>query len=295
MADYTQATRPIAVFTPLGDDVLLLVGFRGQEGISQLFHFQLDLIAENSTTIPFDKLLGQPITIRVNLPDGKERSISGICIRVSQGDQDFTFTSYRMEIVPQLWLLTRIAQSRIFQQISVPDILKKALQGLNVSYELQGTFQPRDFCVQYRETDFNFVSRLMEEEGIFYFFKHTDGGHQMVVANTPQSHSDLPNGAQIIFEELQGGLRDEDRIYDWEKTQELRSGKYTLWDHSFELPHKHLEAEKSTLDSVPVGKVNHKLQVGGNNQFEIYDFPGEYAQRFDGINPGGGERAGDLQ
>src|SRR5581483_3009492 len=117
----------------------------------------------------------------------------------------------------------------------------------------------------------------------------------MVVANTPQSHSDLPNGAQIIFEELQGGLRDEDRIYDWEKTQELRSGKYTLWDHSFELPHKHLEAEKSTLDSVPVGKVNHKLQVGGNNQFEIYDFPGEYAQRFDGINPGGGERAGDLQ
>ena len=295
MADYTQATRPIAVFTPLGDDVLLLVGFRGQEGISQLFHFQLDLIAENSTTIPFDQLLGQPVTIRVNLPDGKERSISGICIRVSQGDQDFTFTSYRMEIVPQLWLLTRIAQSRIFQQTSVPDILKKALQGLNVSYELQGTFQPRDFCVQYRETDFNFVSRLMEEEGIFYFFKHTDGGHQMVVANTPQSHSDVPNGAQIIFEELQGGLRDEDRIYDWEKTQELRSGKYTLWDHSFELPHKHLEAEKSTLDSVQVGKVNHKLQVGGNNQFEIYDFPGEYAQRFDGINPGGGEQAGDLQ
>ena len=102
MADYTQATRPIAVFTPLGDDVLLLVGFRGQEGISHLFHFQLDLIAENSTPIPFDQLLGQPVTIRVNLADGKERAMSGICIRVSQGDQDFTFTSYRMEIVPQL-------------------------------------------------------------------------------------------------------------------------------------------------------------------------------------------------
>ena len=295
MAEYTQETRPIAVFTPLGDDVLLLVGFRGQEGISQLFHFQLDLLAEKSTPIAFDKLLGQPIGIRIALPDGKERFLSGICNRVSQGEQDFTFTAYRVEIVPQLWLLTRVAQSRIFQQMTVPDILRKALQGLNVSYELQGAFQPRDFCVQYRETDFNFVSRLMEEEGIFFFFKHTSGGHQMVVANTPQSHSDLPNGSQIIYEELAGGVRDEDRIYDWEKTQELRSGKYTLWDHQFELPHKHLEAEKPILDSVQVGRVNHKLQVGGNNQLEIYDFPGEYAQRFDGINPGGGERPADLQ
>ncbi|MGE0822567.1 MAG: type VI secretion system Vgr family protein [Candidatus Binatia bacterium] len=295
MAEYTQETRPIAVFTPLGEDVLLLVGFRGQEGISQLFHFQLDLLAENTSDIAFDKLLGQPIGIRMTLPDGKERFFSGLCNRVSQGEQDFTFTAYHMEIVPQFWLLTRVAQSRIFQQMNVPDILKKVLQGLNVSFELQGTFHPRDYCVQYRETDFNFASRVMEEEGIYYFFKHTADGHQMVVANTPQSHSDLPNGSQIVFEELEGGVRDDDRIYAWEKSQELRSGKYTLWDHSFELPHKHLEAERTIMDSVEVGKVTHKLQVGGNNQFEIFDWPGEYAQRFDGINPGGGERPADLQ
>jgi type VI secretion system secreted protein VgrG len=295
MPEYTQEHRPIAVFTPLGDDVLLLVGFRGQESISQLFHFQLDLLAKNSTPIPFDKLLGQPVAMRLNLPDGKARAIHGLCMRVSQGEQDFTFTAYRMEIVPQLWLLTRIARSRIFQQMTVPDILKKALQGIDVSFELQGAFHPRDFCVQYRETDFNFVSRLMEEEGIYYFFKHTTDGHHMVVANTPQSHSDLPNGSQILYEELTGGQREEDRIYEWEKTQELRSGKYTLWDHHFELPHRHLEAEKTTLDSVQVGRMSHKLQVGRNDQLEIYDWPGEYAQRFDGINPGGGERPADLQ
>lgn len=295
MAEYTQETRPIAVFTPLGEDVLLLVGFQGQEGISQLFHFQLDLLAENTTNIPFDQLLGQSITIRITLPDGKERFINGICVRISQGEQDFTFTSYHMEIVPQAWLLTRVAQSRIFQQLSVPDILKKVLQGIDVTFELQGTFHPRDFCVQYRETDFNFASRTMEEEGIYYFFKHTEKGHQMVVANTPQSHADMPNGSRIIFEELEGGVRDDDRIHQWEKVQELRSGKYTLWDHSFELPHKHLEAERTILESVQVGKVNHKLQLTPNKQLEIYDFPGEYAQRFDGINPGGGERPGDLQ
>jgi len=295
MAEYTQENRPIAVTTPLGPDALLLVGLRGQEGISQLFHFQLDLLAEKTTNVPFDKLLGQQVTIEVVLPKEKKRYFNGICNRISQGEQDDIFTAYRMEIVPQLWFLTRKAQSRIFQHLSVPDILKKVLQGLDVAYELQGTFHPRDYCVQYRETDFNFASRVMEEEGIYYFFKHTDKGHQMVVANTPGSHPDLPQGSSIIYENVEGGKRDEDRILDWEKTQELRSGKYTLWDHSFELPHKHLEADKTILESVQIGKVVHKLKLPANDPLELYDFPGEYAQRFDGIDKGGGERPADLQ
>ncbi|NOT56438.1 MAG: type VI secretion system tip protein VgrG [Deltaproteobacteria bacterium] len=295
MAEYTQDNRPIAVTTPLGPNKLLLVGFRGQEGLSQLFHFQLDLLAENATNVPFDQLLGQRVTIEVMLPQGKKRHFNGICNRLSQGEQDFEFTSYRMDIVPQFWFLTRRAQSRIFQQMSVPDILKKVLQGVDVTYELQGTFHPRDYCVQYRETDFNFASRVMEEEGIYYFFKHTAEGHKMVVANTPGSHSDLPEGSTIIYEDVQGGERDEDRILDWEKTQELRSGKYTLWDHSFELPHKHLEADKTILESVSVGRVAHKLKLPANEPLELYDFPGEYAQRFDGVDPSGGDRAGDLQ
>ncbi len=117
----------------------------------------------------------------------------------------------------------------------------------------------------------------------------------MVVANTTMSHSDMPHSNKIIYEEVGGGLRDEDRIYEWEKTQEWRSGKYTLWDHCFELPHKHLEAEAQIVDSVQVGQVNHKLKVNGNDKLEIYDFPGEYAQRFDGVDRGGGDRAADLQ
>ena len=295
MAEYRQENRPIAVTTPLGPDALLLVGFSGQEGISQLFQFQLDLLAEKATDVPFDQLLGQQVTIEVALPKEKKRHFNGICSRISQGEQDDIFTAYRMDVVPQFWFLTRRAQSRIFQHLSVPDILKKVLQGLDVAYELQGTFHPRDYCVQYRETDFNFASRVMEEEGIYYFFKHTDKGHQMVVANTPGSHPDLSQGSTIIYENVEGGIRDEERILDWEKTQELRSGKYTLWDHSFELPHKHLEADKTILESVQVGKVAHKLKLPANDPLELYDFPGEYAQRFDGIDKGGGERPADLQ
>jgi type VI secretion system secreted protein VgrG len=295
MPTYTQANRPLAVATPLGDDVLLLVSISGQEAISQLFNFHLEMLAENGTDIAFDKLLGQSIAVRLASSDGKTRFFNGICNRISQGHRDHEFTYYRMEIVPQFWLLTRRAQSRIFQHLSVPDILKKVLAGLDVSYELRGTFQPRDFCVQYRETDFNFASRLMEEEGIFYFFKHTTEGHKMVVANTSESHPDMPDMDELIYEEILGGVRDEMRIHRWEKVQELRSGKYTLWDHSFELPHKHLEAEEPILPNVQIGKVQHKLQVGNNDKLEIYDYPGAYAQRFDGIDKGGGEQSGELQ
>jgi type VI secretion system secreted protein VgrG len=295
MATYVQAERPLTVTTPLAKDALLLVGFTGQEAISQLFSFQLDLLAENKTPIAFDKLLGQKVTVNLTLPSGKKRAFSGICNRVSEGARDHTFTAYRMEVVPKLWFLTRRAQSRIFQHLSVPDILKKVLAELEVTYEIQGTFHPRDFCVQYRETDFNFASRLMEEEGIYYFFRHTADGHTLVVANTPASHPDLPDASKITYEGVEGGIRDDARIHEWQKVQELRSGQYTLWDHCFELPHKHLEANQPILDSVAAGKVVHKLKVGNNDRLEIYDWPGEYAQRFDGVDRGGGDQPAELQ
>lgn len=293
-APFTQQNRVIQITTPLGKDVLLLQGFSGQEAISSLFHFDLDLLAENRQNVSFDSLIGQKVSIQVLLPGDQKRYFHGILSSFSQGGRDHLFTRYRAEMVPQLWLLTHKVQSRIFQNMTVPDILKKVLEGLDITWEIQGTFQPRDYCVQYRESDFQFASRLMEEEGIYYFFKHSDSSHKMVVANTPQSHPDLPGESRIIYEETGGGTREEERIYQWEKLQELRSGKYTLWDHCFELPKKHLEAEKTILETVQAGKTTHKLKIGGNDKLEIYDFPGAYAQRFDGVDPGGGDRSSDL-
>ncbi len=301
MPKHSQDGRLLAVTTPLGKDALLLERFSGTEAISALFEFQLDLLAEPQTDVAFDKLLGQPATVRVLQADGSFRFVNGIVNRVSQGAEvrgklgDVTFVRYAATLVPALWLLTRKAQSRIFQQVSVPDILKQVLQGLDVTYEIQGTFHPRDYCVQYRETDFAFASRLMEEEGIYYYFKHTDGGHTMVVANTPQSHADVPGQATVTYETVIGGGRPEDRVFGWRKTQELRSGKVTLWDHCFELPQQNLEAEKAIQESAAVGSVTHKLKLAANGPLELYDYPGGYAQRFDGVDPGGGDRAADVQ
>jgi type VI secretion system secreted protein VgrG len=281
--------------TPLGADALLIAELKVREGISRLFKIKITALAENSQNIPFDQLLGQKASVEMTLPGGKSRFFNGIVIRVAQDGRDQDFTTYRLELAPQFWLLSCRWQSRIFQQMTVPDILKKVLAGIDTTFEIQGTFQPRDYCVQYRESDFNFASRLMEEEGIYYFFKHTKDGHKMVLANSPQSHPDVPDQNKFVYDASTSGPRDDTRILWWGKLQQLRSGKYTLWDHTFELPHKHLEAEKQIADSVQVGTVTHKLKVANNDKLEVYDWPGKYAQRFDGVNPGGGDRPDDLQ
>ncbi|HVS35603.1 MAG TPA: type VI secretion system tip protein TssI/VgrG [Gemmataceae bacterium] len=295
MPTYTQDGRPLSITTPLGKDILLLIGIYGAEAVSQLFHFRFEALAENKTDVAFDKLLGQKVSAALTLPDNKtQRWFSGIVQRVAQGERDQFFTIYEVEIVPPAWLLTRRTQSRIFQHMSVPDVLKKVLTGVDASFELQASYEERDFLVQYRETDFNFLSRLCEEEGIYYFFKHSSGGCQMVFADTPQSHPDMPAASSLIYDTATGGNRPEDRIYQWRKAQELRSGKVTLWDHCFELPHKHLETNKVVQDTSKMGEVTHKLAVGGNQSLELYDWPGGYAKRFDGVDKGGGDNPSGL-
>ncbi len=288
---FVQAERPMRLTTPLGPDVLVLVGFEGHEAISQLFRYQLDLVSTENC-VPFEKLLGQEVSVEWEIREGEKRHFSGIVSRFSQGERSFTLTRHGMEVVPRVWLLTRKVRSRIFQHTTVPDILKQVLKGLEVSYKLTGEYKPRDYCAQYRESDFDFISRLMEEEGIFYFFEQSASGHTMVVADTPQAHPDL---GEAIYEEVIGGMREEDRVWRWEKIQELRSGKYTLWDHCFELPGKHLEAEKPVIEEAALGRTVHPLKVGGNDKLEIYEYPGGYAQRFDGVDKSGGDRASDIQ
>jgi type VI secretion system secreted protein VgrG len=272
--------------------VLLATGFSGTEGLSQLFSFELDLLASNDTAVPFDQLLGQPFTATLAL-NGQVRYFSGICSSFSEGARAGSGTMYRAQLVPQFWLLTKRRQSRIFQQLSVPDVLNRVLADLNVSFQLQGNYQPRNYCVQYRESDFDFASRLMEEEGIYYFFTHTADGHQLVLADTPQGHPDVPAPSTVLYDRTPG--QRPLLVSDWLKTQSLSSGLVTLWDHSFELPHDHLEGDATIQESAVAGQVTHALHLGANDKLELYDYPGEYAKRFDGVNPGGGDQPGELQ
>ena len=292
---YTQQSSPMRFKAEsLGDDDLLITRLTGSEALSELYSFQLELLAPLDNPANFEDVLGQSASVAIAVDGGEPRYFNGIVARFAQGTRDDTFITYRAEVVPQVWLLTKKVQSRIFQHVSVPDILIKVFDGFPVAHELQGMFERRDYCVQYRESDFDFASRLMQEEGIFYYFRHMADGTEMVLANTPQGHDDIPEPSTLIYDEVEGGNRDEGRVIAWEKVQEVRSGKVTLWDHCFELPHKHLEADQKIQESVAVGSVNHKLSLNGTDKLELYEYPGGYAGRFDGINRSGAEQSGEV-
>ncbi len=293
MASYTQTDRPIRIMTPLGLDILLITGFEGHEEISHLFDFNVTMIADLNRTIRFEAIVGQSVTIEVSQVDGSIRYLNGIVKRFSQSARDENFLHFRAQMVPKLWLLSKKVRSRVFQHLSVPDILKLVLVGFDVNYDITGTYYERDYCVQYRESDFDFASRLMEEEGIYYFFEHSDGNHQMIVSDNTSKHPSIPGQSTAIYEEATGDVRTDMRVSAWNKTQEIRAGECTLWDHCFEVPTNHFEAKEKTIVSVPVGKFTHKLNLA-NEGLEIYDYPGRYAQRFDGVDPSGGDRPADI-
>lgn len=173
MSKYSQAGRPLQITTPLDHDSVLVEKLSGHESISELFRFQLDLLAEQA--LPFERLLGQPATVKLTAPAVPVRYFSGILGRLSEEGTLPAFGQmprllrYQAELVPHLWLLTRRVQSRVFQRLSIPAILQHVLQDewhLEVAFDFLQEFQPRPYCVQYRESDFAFVSRLMEDEGI---------------------------------------------------------------------------------------------------------------------------------
>ena len=159
MPDFTQSQSPIRVTTPLGPDALLLLGLRGTETISELFSFELDVIAPLEAPVDFSKILGGPALVELDLPSGGTRHFHGIVNRFSQGHRDRRFVHYRAEVVPLLWLLTRREQSRIFQHLTVKQILTTVLDGIPVKWTTMGNFAERDYCTQYRETDYDFAKR----------------------------------------------------------------------------------------------------------------------------------------
>jgi type VI secretion system secreted protein VgrG len=299
MQKYLQKNRPLQVSTPLSEDSLLVTGLRGSEQLSHLFNFEVALVAHNSTAIDFSKLVGNDIGLSMSTPGSGYTSdwryIHGICASFSQGNRNEEFTSYEAEVVPRVWLLTRQRQSRIFQQKSIPEILKEVLKGFDCDFQLRAQYERREYCVQYGESDFDFASRLMEEEGIYYFFEHSKSGHKMIVADGSASHVDVPGLTTVRYETVEGGSPETDHILEWRKTQAVRATKYSLRDHCFQQPTQNLEAKVSILDSVRAGTVTHQLKGQANEPLEIYDFPGGYAVRFDGINPSGGEQPERLQ
>lgn len=272
----TQENRTLHISTPLGTDVVVLTGFSGNEGLCVPFSFELSLVSEN-TNIAFDQIIGGNVTVSIGSEDGNMRFFNGLISRFSQlsGLGDSGLAHYSGTMVPWLWLLTKTTNSRIFQEKSVPDIVEQVFTEKGFTdfrMDLDGTYDPKEYCVQYMETDFNFVSRLLEQEGIFYFFQHENGKHTLVMGDAPSKHIACPlaEGA-IRYHPVTAGASPRDGIiFDLDKMQEIRIGKYTVNDFNFETP---------TTDLI-VG-VESQTPLGPGER-EVYDFPAEYQTRAEG-------------
>ncbi len=259
-----QENSPFRLETALGPEALLLRGFTGTEAISRPFHFELDLLSQRSTVDP-SEILRTPALLRMQLPGDEERFIHGRVSRFAQLGMRDEFVVYRAEIVPWIWFLGLSRESRIFQEMTVPDIVEDVFGRMGYSdfeFRLSKSYPTRTFCVQYRESHLAFVSRLLEAEGIHYYHEFAEDKHTLVLADYNTATGAGPGGGELRF--LPGEKTNEAVVTEMEEVHAVRAGKFTLWDYNFETPTTRLDTSM------------------GAEFEEVYDYPGLYAQRDEG-------------
>jgi type VI secretion system secreted protein VgrG len=252
---------------------LRVARFAGQEGLSELFHFELILMSEEGA-LSFNDVIAQPALMTMRADDDHPRLVHGIVSRFEQGDMGKRLTAYRLTLVPKAWKLQHRFDCRIFQELTAPEIIEQVLSHAGLSADadfrlsLQGTYATREYCVQYRESDFAFISRLMEEEGIYYFFEHHEDKHVMVLGDKTAAHPPIEGDSSVVFRPPLGALKQGEHIFRFHYAEEVRTGKITLRDYDFKKPSLLLEsgAEGSAF-----------------SELEAYDYPGDYQE------PSGGD------
>jgi type VI secretion system secreted protein VgrG len=261
---YTQEDRLLRIDTVLGQDHVLLVSLRGTDRISTCFSYDLELASTDAAIKP-DDLLGTGATITLN--DARfSMPINGIVSRFAVVRRiDEGLTVYRIRLVPTFWLLTRTSDCRIFQDMKVSQIVDQLLgeQGISKkSWRLTGDHPVRNYCVQYRETAHDFICRLLEEEGIFFYFVHDDGDHTIVFSDNNQGFTASAN-KRVATSPQVGALGG---VWEWQDTYQFRSGQWTLDDYNFETPSTDLVAKKPSVNAVLAKR-----------KLERFDYPGRYA------------------
>ena len=276
---HTQAKRHIAIGTPLGDDVLLLRQLRGREAMSEPFELRLDLQSERSD-ISFQDIVGQNVGIRLALPENRTRHFNGYVNQFELVEVGEELTEYRATVVPWLWMLTRRRNCRVFLDKTMPEILRAIFDDYefdDVEWRLSRGYSKWEYRVQYRESDFDFVSRLMEQEGVYYHFEHEDGKHTLVLCDSKADHDPYPAYETIQLRRPgasgEGAVKEQffqEQIWQWRVRQAVQPGRFSHTDFDFRKPAVNLLA-KAAHDAGHM-----------NGSFEQFEYPGEYAENADG-------------
>lgn len=250
--------------------------FRSMSAVEEMSRlFELHIVAESKErNIAADNLLGKWVAVAVETDKNKWRWFHGLAAAFGIDGGDGGDFRYSITVRPWAWLMTRSADLRIFQDKTAPEIIKQVFndyRGASFVDELSATYKKRIYCVQYRETDFDFVSRLMEEEGIFYYWRHTDTKHEMVLADKSGTHKTVPGFDEIPYSEGDKDLVGVRAISQWQMRHEIQSGKFTLSDYNFETPATSLKSD--TVAST---------RSHAEKEHEVYDYPGLYGVKADG-------------
>ena len=251
MPTYQQTSSPILISTPFGDNKVLVESLEGEEKISGLFHYRVDLISEEPS-LDFSTIVGQSVTITIPLANEEKVYRHGVVGRFRLAEAGKNFTRYVADLYPWLWLMTMNADCQIFQNKTVPEIIKQVFGDLGFSDftdKLTGTYDPREYCVQYMESSFAFVSRLMEEEGIFYFFQHEDGSHKLILADDASAHEAIAGTGSIEVRPAEAEWDAEDAVDECSLEQQVTVGQYKLDDFNFETPATDLSSTASGTET----------------------------------------------
>ncbi|SFU99411.1 type VI secretion system Vgr family protein [Pseudoduganella namucuonensis] len=265
--------RMIEITTPLGDEALLFHRMRAREELGRLSEFEIDLLSERGDIAP-TAILGANVTVKLELAERRVRHFNGYVTAFRQAGTHGRYQAYQATVRPWLWFLTRTADCRIFQDLSAPDIVKRVCgehSVADIKDELSGRYRRRGYCVQYRETDFDFVSRLMEQEGMYYYFTHADGRHTMVLADGAGAHRGAPGYESLPFIDVARAARPgQEYINRWLRACEIQPGRYATTAYDFERPGASLAARAAQARG-------HAL-----DDYEVYDYPGPHLDSADG-------------
>lgn len=273
--EVTQANRQMAINTELGEDVLLLRNFTCSESICSLYTINATVMAEprNESRITAQALVGKPAVIALKVAN-KDRYFHGIIRSLTVTGREERFHYFTLEIVPQLWRLTQITDCRIFQQMTVMEIIEKIFNEFSFSDFTDltnGPFTRWDYCVMYRESYWDFLCRLMEEEGIYWYWAHEQDKHVLKLGDTTDAAVDCPEFTVGRYMP-EGGTSDvveQDIVMSWVTEEQLTPGSYTVRDHNFQLPTQSLEAMEVSL-----------VQIGDNSSLTLYEYPAGSSQKF---------------
>jgi type VI secretion system secreted protein VgrG len=249
---------------PYASKDLKVLRFEGKECFSEPFHFHLEVLMEEVEP-DFEAILGKSAMLTIEGDEGT-RYICGIVSKFEQSSEPTRLTQYKAELVPKIWLLGLRQKSRIFQEMSVPNIIKKVLTDAGIpsgefQLKLKANYQDREYCVQYRESDLAFISRLMEEEGIYYWFQHSENKHVLIMGDASSAHTKIDGDSKLFFQSATGQEPDIEHIFKFQYAQAVRPGEVVLRDFDFKKPKLDLTAKKA---------------ADRDTSLEIYDCPGEY-------------------